>query len=269
MFDFLKRRRRARIADQPFPPEWEAVLRKNVPAYATLSGDEREELRGLVRIFVAEKSFEGCGGVRVTDEMRVTIAGQACLLILHVDDDVYPRLRSILIYPQGYRAPVEARDGDIVHEGHSDRLGESWGDGAVVLSWDGVRAGQANPGDGRNLVIHEFAHQLDQEDGAADGTPVLGWASYLPWARVLSADFLELRDDAARGRRTVLDRYGAVNEAEFFAVAAEAFFEKPRALLRRHPELYDELRRYFRQDPAAVLRGQAGADGEGKGAAGE
>src|SRR4028119_756503 len=112
MFDFLKRRRRARIAEQPFPAEWEEVLRKNVPAFAALSGDEREELRDLVQVFVAEKSFEGCGGVEVTDEMRVTIAAQACLLILHVDDDVYPRLRSILIYPKGYRAPVEARDGD-------------------------------------------------------------------------------------------------------------------------------------------------------------
>jgi MtfA peptidase len=267
MFDFLKRRRRARIAEQPFPAEWEEVLRKNGPAYAALSDDEREELRDLVQVFVAEKSFEGCGGVEVTDEMRVTIAAQACLLILHVDDDVYPRLRSILIYPKGYRAPVEAREGDIVHEGHSDRLGESWADGAVVLSWDGVRAGQANPSDGRNLVIHEFAHQLDQEDGAADGTPVLDRAAYLPWARVLSTDFLELQDDAERGRRTVLDTYGAENEAEFFAVAAEAFFEKPAALLRTHPELYAELKRYFGQDPAARLR--AGADGEGKGAAGE
>lgn len=264
VFDFLKDRRRARLREEPFPAEWEAVLDRGVPIYRRLPDEEKEALRGHVQVFLAEKQFEGAGGLEMTDEIRVIIAAQACLLLLRLDDaaDYYPRLRSIVVYPSTYVAKAQEGDGAVVHEGDSVRLGESWTHGAVVLSWDGVRAGAANPRDGHNVVLHEFAHQLDQEDGGADGTPEMPWSRYAPWARVLSEHYLELRRDARRGRRTVLDDYGALNEAEFFAVATETFFEKPGQLQRRHPELYEELKAYYGQDPAATLQAPAEGGGE-------
>jgi hypothetical protein len=254
VFGFLKRRRRARLRAQPIPPEWREIVKRNVPLFRRLPPEDGEELLRKVRVFLAEKRFEGCGGLELTDEMRVTVAAQACLPILKLDDDYYPRLRSILVYPDTFVARRERREGAVVHEGHESLLGESWQGGAVVLSWASVRAGAANPLDGENVVLHEFAHQLDQEDGAPDGTPVLhSWSAYGPWARVLSEDYLELRESVAKGREELLDAYGATDEAEFFAVASQTFFEKPVALEREHPELYDQLRAYYRQDPAALL----------------
>lgn len=252
MFGFLKRRRRARIRTRPFPPEWLAIIQRNVPMYGRLSEADRDELRARVQVFIAEKSFEGAGGLEMTDEIRVTIAAQACILLLRLDDDdYYPRLRSIVVYPSAYTVPRQERDGAIVREDEAVHLGESWTHGAVVLSWHSARRGAADPHDGKNVILHEFAHQLDQEDGAADGTPELErLALYAPWARVLSAHYLALRKAARTGRRTLLDRYGATNEVEFFAVASECFFERPAQLRTRHPELYEELPRYYRQDPA-------------------
>lgn len=253
MFGFFTRRRRARIRQRPFPPAWLAVIERNVPMYARLSAEEQDELRQRVLVFVAEKNFEGAGGLEMTDEIRVTIAAQACILLLRLDDDdYYPRLKSIVVYPSAYRVPREQRDGAVTHEGEAVHLGESWQHGAVVLAWSSARRGAADPRDGQNVILHEFAHQLDQEDGAADGTPELDqWAFYAPWGRVLSEHYLVLRKAARGGGKTVLDKYGATNEAEFFAVATEAFFERPTLLQARHPELYGELARYFGQDPAA------------------
>ncbi len=146
--------------------------------------------------------------------------------------------------------------------GEQGRLGEAWGQGVVVLSWDDVRRGAADMRDGQNVVLHEFAHQLDQEDGAADGAPILpGRSRYVAWARVLGAEYEQLRRDASRGRPSVLDDYGATNPAEFFAVATECFFEKPGLLRRRHPELYEELRAYYRQDPARLVEDEENRTG--------
>lgn len=254
MFDFLTNRRRERIREQPFPPEWLAIIERNVHMYARLPAEDQEELRRRVLVFLEEKNFEGAGGLEMTDEIRVTIAAQACVLLLRLDDDdYYPRLKSIVVYPSAYRVPREQRDGALIHEGDAVHLGESWQHGAVVLAWNSARRGAGDPRDGKNVILHEFAHQLDQEDGAADGTPELErWAFYAPWGRVLSEHYLALRKAADRGGKTVLDTYGATNEAEFFAVATEAFFERPALLQARHPELYDELARYFGQDPAAA-----------------
>lgn len=264
MLGFFRERRRRRIRAQPFPPEWAALVEKKVPAVRRLSDERRRELLGHVAVFLAEKRFEGAGGVEVTDEVRLTIAAQACILLLGLDDvDYYPRLRSIVVYPSTYVAARQERDGHLVHEGGSARLGESWSHGAVVLAWDSARGGAANPADGKNVVLHEFAHQLDQEDGAADGTPELSFGAYLPWARILGRRYLELKRDAARGRTSVLDGYGATSEAEFFAVATESFFEKPAQLRRKMPELYEELKDYFGQDPAAEPPGERGT-GEGR-----
>jgi MtfA peptidase len=253
VFGFLRKRRRDRIRRQPFPPAWQAIIERNVPMYARLPAEDQAELRAKVLVFLAEKNFEGAGGLEMTDEIRVTIAAQACILLLRLDDDdYYPLLKSIVVYPSAYRVPREQREGGIVHEGQAIHLGESWQHGAVVLSWNSARRGAADARDGQNVILHEFAHQLDQEDGAADGTPELErWAFYAPWARVLSEHYLALRKSASRGGKTVLDKYGATNEAEFFAVATEAFFERPTLLQARHPELYEELARYFGQDPAA------------------
>lgn len=254
MFGFLRKRRRERIRQQPFPGAWLDVIQRNVPMYARLSPGDQAELRRKVLVFCAEKRFEGAGGLEMTDEIRVTIAAQACILLLRLDDDDdYPQLRSIVVYPSAYRVPREQLEGGVIHEGEAVHLGESWQHGAVVLAWNSARRGAADPRDGKNVILHEFAHQLDQEDGAADGTPELEqWAFYAPWARVLSEHYLVLRKAASRGGKTLLDKYGATNEAEFFAVATEAFFERPALLQARHPELYEELARYYGQDPAAA-----------------
>lgn len=252
MFGF-RRRRRARLRATPVPDAWREIVARNVGLFRRLSADDQRELLGHVQVFLAEKRFEGCGGLVLTDEMRVTIAAQACVLLLHRDTDYYPECASILVYPDAYVAPVQEQGPDgVVHEGASARLGESWVRGVVVLSWDDVLAGARDVHDGHNVVLHEFAHQLDQEDGTGDGAPPLPRRSmYVAWARVLSAEYAALRADAAAGRPSVLDHYGATNPAEFFAVASECFFETPRALRTKHPALYEELRQFYGQDPVA------------------
>jgi hypothetical protein len=251
MFDFFKHRRREALLKQPLTVEERAILDKNVPYLAGLSPEDRHELEGLVRLFVAEKHFEGCGGLELTDEIKLTIAAQACLLLLHRETDIYPNVDSILVYPSAYRVPTEQHDGLVVLQEDQARLGESWQRGLVVLSWDHALSGAAQPHDGQNVVLHEFAHQLDGEDGPMNGTPVLGArARYTSWAHVLGDEFDELSRRLHAGRRSDIDPYGATNPAEFFAVLTEMFFEKPRALKQHHPELYAELAEFYRQDPA-------------------
>jgi Mlc titration factor MtfA (ptsG expression regulator) len=253
MFGLSKTERRARTREVPFPAGWSAILEKNVPIYDRLSEVDRGELRGLVQVFLAEKIFEGCGGLEITDEIKVTIAAQACLLLIRRETDVYPNLITILVYPTAYvsNMPQHGPHG-IVTEGPQGRLGEAWTSGVVVLSWDDVKRGAADVRDGQNVVFHEFAHQLDQEDGASDGAPVLpGRNLYTAWGRVLGAEYDELRKVAETGKKSVLDTYGATEPAEFFAVATEAFFEKPVQLKKKHPELYEELKLYYQQDPEA------------------
>jgi Mlc titration factor MtfA (ptsG expression regulator) len=238
-----RRRRREAAMRRPFPDAWLEFLEQNLPVYTRLSAACREQLHRYVQWFLAEKRFEGCGGLEVTDEIRVTIAAQACLLLLNRAVACYPRLRVVLVYPGAYVAG--AREGN-----RSVRLGESWGRGQVVLSWDDVKRGGVNFRDGHNVAMHEFAHQLDQEDGAADGAPILAERSaYSAWARVLSGEFEKLQRRTAKGRKTVMDEYGATNPAEFFAVATETFFEKPKAMRKKHPALYEELRKFYRTDP--------------------
>lgn len=259
MFGFFKRRRRKKIIAVPFPDAWDKILRKNFPLYLRLSDDDRLALQDAVKIFVAEKIFEGAGGQEITEEIKVTIAAQACVLLLRRETDYYPKLRSIIVYPRAFVSVVSEQAGyGVVHEREVVRLGEAWGHGTVVLSWNDSRSGAADINDGHNLVFHEFAHQLDQEDGDANGAPILERNSmYVAWARVLGAAYTELQKDSKRKRSTVLDTYGATNPAEFFAVATEAFFEKPRRLRQRHPELYEELKLYYQQDPEEFFEGPA------------
>ncbi len=248
-----KRLRRERLRTAPFPPEWKEIITRNLPIFARLPVDDQEELLGHVQVFLAEKRFEGCAGLVLTDEIRVTIAAQACLLLLHRETDYYPELASILVYPST-EDPEEAEHvGENMWEhGPDNRLRHARPLGSLVLAWDEVKHGAADPRDGQNPVVHEFAHQLDIEDRSSDGAPALATRSeYLTWARVMRAEFDALSEAAETGTESVLDTYGAANPAEFFAVATEAFFERPRALRAKNRQLYDRLAAFFRQDPIA------------------
>jgi Mlc titration factor MtfA (ptsG expression regulator) len=251
LFGWLERRRRRRLLAAPFPTDWLAHLRHNVAAYELLTEAEQARLRDDLRVFIAEKSWEGCGGLTVTDEIRVSIAAQACLLLLGVEHDYFANVQTILVYPSAYRSPDgEVGPDRVVHEGIG-RVGEAWHGGPVVLAWDEVQAGGQDNRDGRNVVMHEFAHQLDFLDGLIDGTPPQENAEqYREWQRVMTVEFDRHCEDVEQNWATVLDAYGATNRAEFFAVATECFFEKPRQLQERHPDVYGVLRGYYRQDPA-------------------
>jgi Mlc titration factor MtfA (ptsG expression regulator) len=253
MFGFKKWRRK-RLASQPFPCEWLAIIERNVPFYRRLPIADEEELKRHILIFIGEKRFEGCGGLQITDEITLTIAAQACILLLHRETDYYPGLYSILVYPQAYVArKTEYLGGGVVAEGEDVRMGESWHHGSVVLSWDDVRRSTADINDGHNVVFHEFAHQLDSSGGKRDSTPVLrDRSTYIAWARILQKDYEKLRREVSSNRDTLLDKYGATNPAEFFAVATESFFERPKDLQTLHRELYEELKFFYQQDPARL-----------------
>ena len=244
-----RKQKRRMLLNTPFPPAWDDILKKNLPPYGKLSPQLLQQLQDATRIFVAEKSFEGCGGLSLTDEIKVTIAAQAGMLLLNRRMDYYPKLFSVLVYPSTYVAGTRPTIRGQSHQA-SARLGESWHSGAVVLAWDSVKHGAANFNDGHNVTMHEFAHQLDQHYGAADGAPVLASRSaYSAWAQVFSNEYELLRRKTAKGRKSVMDAYGATNPAEFFAVATETFFEKPAQLKKEHPELYEELYGFYRVNP--------------------
>lgn len=254
IFSWLRQRRRRKILAAPFPAAWLAILRKNLPQYQFLTDDEQSRLRDELRVFVAEKNWEGCNGLAVTDEMKVTVAAHACLMALGLDDDPFRNVLSILIYPSGYVVPEERWQPGWSIVGDSDRLGESWYRGPVILAWDEVRYDSRHPGAGRNLVWHEFAHQIDMLDRSTNGTPPLETLRERErWHQVMTDEYEQLVEDAEEGRATLLDTYGAKNEAEFFAVASECFFDCPIDLRDEHPGLYDLLRGYYRQDTAARL----------------
>ncbi|GAB6909701.1 conserved hypothetical protein [Desulfosarcina cetonica] len=252
----LKQKKRRRIRSQPFPPTWLAILERNVAYYHRLSPADQAELRGHIQVFLAEKRFEGCGGQEIDDAVRVTVAAQACILLLHRETDYYPMLQSILVYPHSYFSKTTRRlPGGVVAEGVQGRLGESWYRGPVVLSWDDIRRSAHDPDDGHNVVFHEFAHQLDSESGANEGTPRLPRRSmYITWARVMGAEYQHLIDAIVLHHQTDLDAYGATHPAEFFAVITEAFFEKPQQLKKHHPALYEQLALFYRQDPVERFR---------------
>jgi Mlc titration factor MtfA (ptsG expression regulator) len=184
--------------------------------------------------------------------MQVVIAAHACLLVLEHPGDPYPGLETVLVYPGTFRPRRFSWTPSADSDPENPALGESWKHGVVILAWDSALAGAADPADGHNVVLHEFAHQLDTASGDADGIPRLPDATSLAsWGAMLERDFERLYREAESGVQGVLDHYGASDRAEFFAVATEAFFERPAELRRERPELYDALRRYYRQDPAS------------------
>lgn len=245
-----------RALARPLPPHALAILERNIPVYASMGEALRHQLQQLVKQFLHQKKFVGCEGLEVDDEMRYTIAGQACLLLLNRPSKVYRALHTILVYPSAFLVPRNGMDaGGVVTPHKQTLLGESWDDGRVVLSWADVKRGYRDWTDGHNVVLHEFAHQLDSESGSTNGAPYLGSKdSYLSWSAVLSRDYDNLRYDAYYGRQdSVLDHYGATSPAEFFAVATETFFEKPWQMAERHAALYQEFRQYYRVDPREWL----------------
>jgi Mlc titration factor MtfA (ptsG expression regulator) len=248
---WVPRYRLKRALSAPFPEEWVEILERNIGIYRNLPMPLRLQLRQLIKQFLHQKHFSGAGGLEVTDEMRITIAAQACMLQLNRNSGLYAGLKYIIIYPSAFVVTRSETDASgVVSHGRKGLLGESWQNGKVILAWDNVLHGARNFVDGSNVVLHEFAHQLDSETGSADGAPLLaGESSYRSWASALSGEYAVLQRDARSGRRSLLDHYGATNPAEFFAVATETFFEKPRRMARHHQELFEILQSYYKIDP--------------------
>lgn len=244
-------RRRRQLDQQPFPRDWMKILRRTLPWYDRMARDEQQALQNLIKRFLDGKVFVPCAGQPVNDAVRISIAAQACLLLLHRQGEDYAGLKYILVYPAEFRVnrPVQD-DAGLVSQEHGILAGESWENGRLVLSWDNVEEGMADLGDGHNVVIHEFAHQLDQATGFANGAPALdARQSYETWSSVMSKAFERLQHAAGTGQPSLFDYYGATDPAEFFAVATEVFYEKPAALAGEHPEVFRELRGYYRVDP--------------------
>jgi Mlc titration factor MtfA (ptsG expression regulator) len=247
--------RRMRIRRQPFPLQWREVLRRRMPAFARLPADVQLRLKKQAQVLLAEKPFIGCAGLEVTEEMRVLVAVQASLLLLRKHAGNFDGLRQILIYPGAFvvERPITDATG-VVRDERKALAGESWQQGQVLLAWDEVLAGAADPNDGRNVVIHEFAHQLDQAHGAANGAPFLpGARRRLRWAEVLGQEYGALQESLAAGVPGLIDPYAATNPAEFFAVVSELFFEKPSELAAQHATLYGEYKSFYGVDPLAWL----------------
>lgn len=223
--------------------------------YSYLDEGEQQSLEQLVQIFIAEKNFEGCGGLQLTDEIKVVVAAQACLLVLGLPPFQYLRLDSILIYPTTVTVPpkrVSMFEGApmIVPDQHAI-LGQASLNGPVILVWDAVQRGARHPEQGHNVVYHEFAHILDMRDGTADGTPELHTRDlYRQWVTICTKEFFKLKKQVEKGKKSLLDSYGAIHEAEFFAVATELFFDRPLRMQDEYPQLYELLTAYYRQDTA-------------------
>lgn len=247
----LRRARRKRLrADTP-PADLEAVLKRNVRLYTTMPAELRQQLLGHVSVFLDEKEFIGCGGQEITDEIRYIVAGTACILLLNREPRYFPGFTSILIYPDTYQGSQVRYDGVVeVHE-RTTRAGESWHRGPIVLSWGDVHRGVTDPADGFNVVLHEFAHKLDEQNAGTDGLPELHETGHFDeWVEVLTREYKALGARVTRGTNRVLDDYALTSPPEFFAVATESFFEKPRAMKKRLPALYEQLQRFYRVDPA-------------------
>lgn len=226
-----------------------AVLAREVPLTRKLPPELHAALEGKIHRFLDQVDFIGCNGLEVDAEMELSIAAQACLLVV-ASDRWYDGLSNILIYPGAFKSVQKHYDGYVVTEEEIVRSGESWLHGPVVLSWAHSRQGARDESDGHNVVLHEFAHQIDALSGATNGVPLLSdGQSFSEW----EAAFLKAYDAHVKtvttGHRTVLDAYGAQSHEEFFAVAVELFFERPAPLKREEPAVYEQLKKLFQVDP--------------------
>ena len=250
-FPWSKSHHRRELLASPFPEVWRGYLQTNIESYRRLPAAQQQKLEDGTRILIAEKNWEGVGGLTLTDEIKVTIAGLAALLALGFDGEYYPNVETIVVYPQGFLVTDRKNEiRGVIAEQVLPLAGQAALQGPVIVSWSDVRHGRHS---GRNVVLHEFAHKLDMRDGAADGTPYLQDAAQVErWSQVMSAEYQRLVQQAQAGEAGVLDAYGATNAAEFFAVATESFFERSYELQETQPELYAVLRDFYRQDPAAL-----------------
>ena len=258
---YWQRWRRHRLRHHPLSNEQQQLLQQCLPLYQYLTLPMQAELRGNMSLFLHDKEFVGCDGLQVTQYMRVAVAAHASLLLLGRETRCYPDLYTVLLYPDTYVARETRREGYVETTHHSAREGEAHYRGPVVLSWGDLEQDLQNPEQGHNVALHEFAHKLDEEDGYFDGRPPFeNTTEGKNWASVLRPEFERLREQRDQRAGTgewppVLDFYGAVSPAEFFAVATEAFFMIPAALQKNHAALYDELCQFYRLDPAALRRG--------------
>lgn len=249
----LQSRRRLALGREPLPPQWQQWLEQDVTAYRRLPAQLRERLHALIQIFVQQKSFIGCNGLVVTDHMRVVIAANACLLVVNRPGvpkvHLYDELYSILVYPTPFIVPETHRDQHgLVTEGHRVLSGQAWDSRRIILSWEDI---ELSHGTGHNVVLHEFAHYLDMEDETMDGAPGLGSkAAYEQWSTIFWDEYDRLRASIQAGAPTLIDPYAATAPAEFFAVVTEVFFGQPLELEAQHARLYQQLRKYYRLDPA-------------------
>jgi Mlc titration factor MtfA (ptsG expression regulator) len=246
--------RRRRLLRNAFPAAWRKILRQRVPLVRRLPVDLQLQLKKHIQVFIAEKAFIGCAGLRITEEMRVVIAAQACLLLLNRRTGYYPNLRQVLVYPGAFLVDRLSTDGSgVQQERRQVLIGESWTQGQIILSWQDCLEGAAVPDDGRNVVIHEFAHQLDQENGPANGAPSPNPGdvshNHNRWAAVFAQAYAQLQAEAASGFTGLLNHYGAKDPAEFFAVVSEVFFEQPAQLEQDYPDVYRELVGFYQVEP--------------------
>ena len=248
---YFREKKRDQLRRLPFKKDWRKIIQQRMPYFRQMPADLQLQLKQHIQIFIAEKTFVGCNGIKVTDEIKVTIAAQACLLLLNRKTDYYPKLKTILVYPSAFLKEQNQRNADGTQNTRKVALsGESWDFGKIVLSWQDSLHGAELPNDGSNVVIHEFAHQLDQENGKANGSPILGKGqSYQCWSEVFTQQFEVLRKQAAAGTPSIFDYYGATEPAEFFAVVSEVFFEKSKQFSIEHPALYRQLTTYYKVDP--------------------
>ncbi len=239
----------ARTAE--FPEIWLRVVRRTLPFYDHLPTTVQNELCAHIKKFLFFKKFIGCAGLEVNEEMRLTVASCACLLLLNRKTQGFKAIRWIYIYPSEFIVRHSVKDAaGVVSTKKGVLAGEAWNNGRIILSWDSVKRGVYDFNDGSNVVLHEFAHQLDGESGSMNGAPLLkSRGAYGSWATILSREFKTLKDHAYFGRKSVLDEYGATNPAEFFAVATESFFEEPAELAHEYSDLFEELKKYFQVDP--------------------
>jgi Mlc titration factor MtfA (ptsG expression regulator) len=234
---------------KPFPQPWRRVLETKVPFYASLPSELQQRLEQHVQLFLAEKTFYGCDGFEVDDTVRVTIAGHACLLVVARSFSDFDDVTSILVYPDAYHVREVQSDGFVVSESNQIRAGEASSHGQVVLAWAECEAGAINPDGQHNVILHEFAHQLDYLDGTADGAPPLSGDQAKHWQQTMTLAYKHLRDSLRHHQKPWLDPYGATEPAEFFAVLTEAFFQQPGHLRAEQPEVYHTLCEFFRLDP--------------------
>jgi len=255
MLGWFAKKRRQKLREAPFPPDWEDTIRRNMAHYGLLDDAERQHLRELIQVFIAEKSWEGCGGLDLTDEIRVTISAEACLLLLNIPHNYYENVETIIVYPSDVVLP-ERKLGFFETaleplEAPGPVTGQAFEQGPLILVWNAVQEGIRHPDSGYNVIYHEFAHKLDMQNGVADGMPMLRYRTgHRDWVKTCSREYLRLLKNIRQGKQTFLDEYGATNEAEFFAVATEHFFSQPLPMIKDSPELYRVLCEFYGQDPA-------------------